>query len=579
MLDAVGGALAPREAPSAPRYPDPSTWHLLSPKWLTARARGRSTEKGSNARAVFLAVFGFGFWAVIFTVLFRLLRYFRGVQDIGPLLAGKLLGLILVGFFSILMLSNIITALSSFFLARDLDLLASAPVDWFKFYCAKLAETLIHSSWMVLLLAIPIFTAYGVVYSGGPLFPLIVLASFIPFLIIPTVVGSMLTLVLVNIFPARRTKDILSVIAVLTAGGVVVLFRLIRPERLARPDGLRSLVDYITILRGPTSPMMPSEWVQRAVMSWLNVRTDFLPYYLLWSTAAAALVLGAFLHRWLYAVGFSKAQESGQKHAYNPRVSRFWRRILTPFGIVRRELVMKEVRLFFRDTTQWSQLILLGVLVLVYVFNIKFLPLRGEGMTFFLQNVVPFLNLVLAGFVLASVAARFIFPGVSLEGRTFWLLRSSPMSMRELLWSKFWVGTLPLLVLALGIVGVTDVLLQVTPFMMIVSIATITFMTLAVAGLALGFGTMFPQFETENAAQIPTSFGGLVFMMSSIALIGAVIVLEARPVYSYLSAQAFGEVAQPVEMVIGFGLAIVVCGAATLIPIETAVRRLERGES
>ena len=86
-------------------------------------------------------------------------------------------------------------------------------------------------------------------------------------------------------------------------------------------------------------------------------------------------------------------------------------------------------------------------------------------MTFFLQNVVPFLNLGLAGFVLASVAARFIFPGVSLEGRTFWLLRSSPMSMRELLWSKFWVGTLPLLVLAIGIVGVTDVLLQVTAFM------------------------------------------------------------------------------------------------------------------
>ena len=166
------------------------------------------------------------------------------------------------------------------------------------------------------------------------------------------------------------------------------------------------------------------------------------------------------------------------------------------------------------------------------MFNIKFLPLRGEGMTFFLQNVVPFLNLGLAGFVLASVAARFIFPGVSLEGRTFWLLRSSPMSMRELLWSKFWVGTLPLLVLAIGIVGVTDVLLQVTPFMMIVSIGTITFVTLAVAGLALGFGTMFPQFETENAAQIPTSFGGLVFMMSSIALIGLVIVLEARPVYS-----------------------------------------------
>jgi ABC-2 type transport system permease protein len=216
------------------------------------------------------------------------------------------------------------------------------------------------------------------------------------------------------------------------------------------------------------------------------------------------------------------------------------------------------------------------VLVMVYVFNIKFLPLRGTGMTFFLVNAVPFLNLVLAGFVLASVAARFIFPGVSLEGRTFWLLRSSPMSMKELLWSKFWVGTLPLLVLALSIVGVTDYLLQVSEFMMAVSIFSITLMTLALAGLAIGFGTLFPQFETENAAQIPTSFGGLIFMMTSIALIGAVVVLEAKPVYAYLSAQAFGTPATTGDMVIGFGSAGVLCAIATLLPISVALRKLEK---
>jgi ABC-2 type transport system permease protein len=232
------------------------------------------------------------------------------------------------------------------------------------------------------------------------------------------------------------------------------------------------------------------------------------------------------------------------------------------------------VRLFFRDTTQWSQLLLLAVLVVVYVFNIKFLPLKGDGMTFFLRNVVPFLNLVLAGFVLASIAARFIFPGVSLEGRTLWLLRSSPMSVRDLLWSKFWVGTLPLLILALLIVGVTNYLLQVSVFMFVVSIVTIAAMTLALAGLALGFGTLFPQFETENAAQIPTSFGGLLFMMASVAVIGGVVVLEARPVYGYLSAVAFGSPHDVSEMVVGFSLAAALCLASTLVPIRVALRRL-----
>ena len=70
--------------------------------------------------------------------------------------------------------------------------------------------------------------------------------------------------------------------------------------------------------------------------------------------------------------------------------------------------------------------------------------------------------------------------------------------MRELLWAKFWVGTAPLLILALAIVGVTDYLLKVSAFMFVVSTFTIGMMTFAIAGLAIGFGTVFPQFETER---------------------------------------------------------------------------------
>jgi ABC-2 type transport system permease protein len=550
---------------------------LLAPKYLTARARARKKERGRGARTVILAVIGAVFWAFAFGVLHRLLAYFRGVPEIGPLLAGKLLGLILVAFFSILLLSNIITALSSFFLARDLDLLTSAPVDWLSLYTAKVLETCMNSSWMVVLMAVPMLTAYGTVYDGGAAFIGLAIATFIPFLIIPAALGSALTLVLVNAFPARRTRDILSVIAVLAAGGIVVLFRLVRPEKLARPEGFRSLVDFIAILRTPTSPLLPSEWMGRSVMGWLTGSLDLLPLYLLWSTAAASIVLGALLHRWLYARGCTKAQESGERWAREGWMGRFARTALTPLGVTRRELILKEVRVFFRDTTQWSQLILLAVLVVVYVFNIKFLPLTGDGITFFIVNLVPFLNLALAGFVLASVAARFVFPGVSLEGRTWWLLRASPLPIRELLWAKFWVGMAPLLVLALAIVGVTNVLLHVSAFMFAVSVGTITLMTFALAGLAIGFGTMFPRFETENAAQIPTSFGGLLYMMSAVGVIGAVIVLEARPVYSYLSAISFrgGDEAPLLELLLGFGLAAAVCLTATFWPINIAVKRLE----
>ena len=562
----------------AERLPQPSVLQLLRPKLHTMRNRARKTDAREGWRWLIVIAIGLLFWGFAMTVLVRVLRYFHGTPEIGLLLAGKLLGLVFLSFFAILLLSNVITALSSFFLARDLDLLAAAPVDWLQLYLAKLLETLVHSSWMVLLMAVPILAAYGYVYDGGAAFVAVALGASLPYFVIPAVVGSAITLILVNVFPARRTRDILSVVAVLAAAGLVVLFRLLRPERLVRPDGVRSLVDFVAMLRTPTSPFLPSEWAQRAVMGSLTGEMVALPLYLLWTTAAVLVVGGALLHRALYDAGFSKAQESSRRPTRRRSFAALAYRVLAPLGALRRELVMKETRVFFRDTTQWSQLILLAVLLVVYVFNVKLLPMSSEGVTFFLVNVVPFLNLGIAGFVLAAIAARFIFPAVSIEGRTLWLLKSSPLPMRALLWSKYWTGTLPLLALALIIVGVTNALLGVGTFIFAVSIFSITFMTFALASMALGLGAVFPRYESENAAQIPTSFGGLVFMMTSVALVAGVVLLEARPVYAYLRARTFGVPVDASEMVVGFVLALLLCIAATFVPLRVAMRKLDQLE-
>src|SRR6058998_1472157 len=265
----------------------PSLAHVLQPKWRTALQRLREErEKGGSGKLVILIIVGGAFWAGVFGVLYLILRNLRKVEELGPLIPGKILGLILLSFISILVLSNVITGLSSFFLAKDLDLLVSAPVDWLRLYLAKLGETLLHSSWMVALMAVPILTAYGVIYHGGWLFPLYAVLAILPMLVLPAVVGSAVTLILVNLFPARRTRDLLSIVALGAAGGLILLFRLIRPERLASPEGFRNLLDFIAVLRTPTSPFLPSEWVTQAIMSFLRGQPDLLPVALLWTTAA-----------------------------------------------------------------------------------------------------------------------------------------------------------------------------------------------------------------------------------------------------------------------------------------------------
>jgi len=558
----------------------PTVWTVLTPKWRSALARLREEQSGSGARAVLLGLVAVVFWVGVFGIAYRVLRYFRGVEDIGNLLAAKVLGIILLAFLSILLLSNIITALSTFFLAKDLDLLVAAPISQSRLYAAKLAETVVHSSWMVALLALPIFTAYGIVYGGGFLFPLVALAAFVPYLVIPAVIGSAFTLVLVNIFPARRTRELLGLVATGAVVVVLAILRFLRPERLAQPEGFRDLVDYLAVLRTPTSSLLPSEWTASIIMNWLLRVADPWPIAKLWLAASGAVLLGVLLHRRLFHVGFSKAQEGAER-----KLRRVIRGpiagLLAPVSPSKREFILKDLRLFFRDNTQWSQLILLAVLLLVYLFNIKALPLHsGEQVPFRLITMISFLNLGLAGFVLAAVAARFIFPGISLEGRQMWLLRSSPLDPKAMLWSKYWIGTVPLLVLALTITVFTNWLLHASPFMMAVAVGTIVLYTLAASALALSFGAIYPQFGSENAAQIPTSFGGLVYMMSTLSLLTAVIMVEATPVMSYLRMNRYGGQLQTIlpELLAAAILVIGICVTATIVPLRMAQQRIEMME-
>jgi ABC-2 type transport system permease protein len=560
---------------TAPGRIQPGVWTILTPKWRGALARLRQ-ERKSRAKFVLLALTGVGFWSAVFGVAYRVLRYIRDVQEIGNLLAGKMLSVILLAFLSILLLSNIITALSTFFLARDLDLLVAAPLSWFRLYLSKLGETVVHSSWMVALLTLPIFTAYGVVFSGGPLFPFVAMAALVPYLLLPAVAGTIFTVLLVNLFPARRTRELLGLVGLGAVAVVVLLLRFIRPEQLARPEGFQSFVDYLAVLKTPTSPWLPSEWSAEMTMNWLTLVADPWPILKLWGVAIAALGLGAAVHRRLFLTGYSKAQ-TGAERKVRRSLRRPAARLLTWLPPQKREFLFKDMRLFFRDNTQWSQLILLVVLLMIYIFNIKSLPIHsGERIPFALVTIISFLNLGLAGFVLAAVAARFIFPGISLEGRQMWLLRSSPLDPRAMLWSKYWMGAVPLLVLAVAITLLTNALLQVSAFMMAVSLATIVLYTLAVSALALTFGVFYPQFGTENAAQIPTSFGGIVYMMASLCLLAVVIMIEAFPVTEQLRAWQRGDSLHATPQLLAAGaVVIVICVAATLVPLRLSARRLE----
>jgi ABC-2 type transport system permease protein len=238
--------------------------------------------------------------------------------------------------------------------------------------------------------------------------------------------------------------------------------------------------------------------------------------------------------------------------------------------------------LFFRDTSQWSQLFLLLALMVVYIYSFKMLPLERAAMpSFYLQNLISFLNLGMVGFVTSAVAVRFVFPAVSLEGASFWIIRSAPLSLRDFLWAKFWSSLLPLLILAELLIVLSNLLLKVTPFMMVLGAITVFLMTFGITGLGVGLGAVFPRFKHENAAQIPTGFGGIVYMLLTMLFIGTVVVLEAWPVYRIFTAQAFGGRIAPsgwAVIAVSGVLVMTVNILAVVIPMKIGLERLKQRE-
>jgi ABC-2 type transport system permease protein len=201
--------------------------------------------------------------------------------------------------------------------------------------------------------------------------------------------------------------------------------------------------------------------------------------------------------------------------------------------------------------------------------------------SFYLQNLLSFLNLGMVGFVTSAVAVRFVFPAVSLEGASFWIIRAAPLSVRDFLWGKFWSSLLPLLVLAEILIVLSNTLLKVTPFMMDLGVVTVFMMTFGITSLGVGLGAVFPKFKHENVAQIPTGFGGIVYMLMSMLFIGVVIILEAWPVYRIFTAQTFGgHISLPGWAMIAasFVSVAVVNVMALFLPMKIGLNRLSRRE-
>jgi ABC-2 type transport system permease protein len=550
-------------------YPFP---YLLLPVWWSARNRARRRDKGDTARAVVFggisALVGFTIFAVVFWLAWQLQDY----EELGDYLVRLGLSWLFLTFLSFLVFSAIVTALSTFFLSEDLRLLLAAPVERTRLFYSRFARTVGQASWMVIVFLAPVLLGLGLARCAGIAYYAAIPVTVVPFVLIPVAAGSLVTLVLVNVFPARRARDILMLMGLLFGVTLVLLLRFLRPERLLSAQALPDLTDFFATLQSPVTPLFPSFWAGEALFAALQGRADWVHLGALWTSALFGAALARSAFRRLYFSGWSKAQEARKaRFTRLARLETLVRRL--PLAPAHRHLLLKDLKVFLRDTTQWSQLLLLLALVFVYLYNFRVLDLeRIPYVSGLVKNAYAFVNLGLAAFVLSAVAVRFVFPAVSSEGRAFWIIQSSPVSARAFLWSKFWTGFIPVLCLAEPLTLVSNEFLGVSPFLKVLTGVAVVFMTLALVGLATGMGARHPRFTAENVTQVAGSYGGISFMVLAVQFIVAEIALLAWPSFTYLW-HGFHSLAIPPAKMVLMGLSLAAALVLSLAVFRTSMRR------
>jgi ABC-2 type transport system permease protein len=551
--------------------------YLLLPALWASRNRARRREPGDLARALAFGVIGAAVVAALFTVAFWVTWQAMQYEELGEYLIRVGLAWLFLTFLSFLAFSGVVTALSTFFLSEDLRLILAAPVTIGRVFAARFVRTVAQAGWMVVVFLAPVLAGVGVARCAPWSFIVTAAATVVPFAVIPVGVGTFVTLVLVNVFPARRARDILMLMGLVFATSVVLLLRFIQPERLLRVESMPEVTAFFATLQSPVTPLFPSFWAGEALFAGLQGRTDWLHLAALWTTAGAVtLGLAAAFGRWHFS-GFSKSQEA--------RKARFsqWQVLdrlagLLPMSGVRRHLLVKDLKVFLRDVSQWSQLLLLVALMLVYLYNFRVLNLdRIPYMSGVVKNAYAFLNLAMAAFVMATVTVRFVFPAVSAEGAAFWIIRAAPVSLREFLWSKFWTGLVPILLLAEALTVAGNELLGVDPFLKRLAAAAIPFMAFALVGLAAGLGARYPRFNAENPSQVAGSYGGVAFMILAVLYIMLMIALLGWPSSVYLFHQMRRlplAAPQQVLMAASFAVAAALSVATWLVGMRSGVQAL-----
>ncbi|MEW6157822.1 MAG: hypothetical protein AB1813_10340 [Verrucomicrobiota bacterium] len=576
-------------AGEAPRFPEP-LWLLVNINLRQSWRRLLAVREQSRLLSGMIGLFILGYVVLSFWLFHRGLKFVATFPGLGTMLTERLLYLLFAFLFVLLLFSTLVISYTNFFRNRETFYLLSLPVPAQTVFRWKFIESAVLASWAFLFLIAPLLAAYGLTQNLAWHFYVVTVAEVGLFIILPAVGGAWAAMALARYMDRR----IFQITVVCTAIAMMVGARIwLQPEpitdEMLETRVLAVLDRMLMKTKFAQFPLLPSYWLSASALHWSEgaLRTAgffalVLVSYVLFFGFLAFTTTGRFFYE-----AFSTVQSRGSVFAEwtwfrrlelrrgpfdfsNGRLER-WFSFL--FWIRRdvRALLVKDVRMFWRDTAQWGQTLVLFGLLGVYVINLRHFSHQLTNP--FWVNLVSFLNLGACSLNLATLTTRFVYPQFSLEGKRIWIIGLAPLGLVRVLKAKFGLASGASLIVTLGLVWLSCHMLRMPVERTCFFAAAITVMTFSLNGLAVGLGALYPNFKEDNPSKIVSGFGGTFCLVLSFLYIVASVTLLALG--SPWSPDADQSPAWMAGSWISFAL---VSWAVGWLPMQLALRRVTRFE-
>ena len=528
-----------------------------------------------------IALFIAGYLVVSFAVFYHGLKFIAKFPGLGAVLTERLMYVLFAFLFALLLLSNLVIGYSNFFRNREAAFLLTLPVPTQTIFRWKFIESTVLASWAFVFLIAPLLAAFGWLRGVPWHFYPVTLVLIALFIVLPGVLGAILA-IWMGRFLDRRSFQLAMVGTAIVLLAVAAFWWKAQPvdDELLDRRTLEALDQLLAKTRFTLCPFLPSYWLSASVLQWAEgiLRgAVFFALVLLSHTLFFGRLAFTRFGRLFYSTASAVQSRAGRGANWFPgrphrRFSTGWLEKIVGqlFWLApdTRALAVKDLRMFWRDTTQWGQSVMVFGLLGVYIINLR--NFTHQLASPFWINLVAFLNLGICSLNLASVTTRFVFPQFSLEGWRLWIVGMAPMGMARVVKTKFWLASVLSLFVTSGLITLSCYLLKMSWDRVLFFAAVITVMTFALNGLAVGLGVLYPNLKETNPNKIVSGFGGtLCFVLSSLYILASVLLL----VFGAAGLHTHADWA--VEGITGF---VLLSGCVGWLPLKLGLRQLKNFE-